>query len=171
MISCSKINSKLSPAPSPLGTQLAAKPRCCLSIFVWQVKSFSFAIFSAGSQWTARLEKPQHRQSSSPPLSSHSWNPLLLNNEPNLSSASRGGVYGGPQSHPQLSARLCCPYVRAGTHKHILTNSHSLSVFATTSSLVRNALLIGSKGKKKKQRGAELGDIERSWRFQRGVGR
>lgn len=122
VILCSKRNSllgKLSPAPAPLGILLATAPRCCVSIFVWQLKSFSFAIFCAGSQWTAGLEKPQHRQSGSPSLSSHSWNPLL-NNEPNLSSASRGGELGGgggPQSHPQLSARLCCPYMRAGAHK------------------------------------------------------
>lgn len=64
-------------------------PECCLCV---TVKSVSFALFSAGSQWTAGLEEPQHRQSSSPSLSSHSWNPLLLNNELNLSLASRGGL-------------------------------------------------------------------------------
>ncbi len=100
------------------------KPKCCLSIYVWQLKSLSFAIFCVGSQWTAGLEEPQHRQSSSPSLSSRSWKPLLLNNELNLSSAS-GGDLGAALSLAQAFVARMRMLAHTSTHSHNPARCHS----------------------------------------------
>lgn len=118
-------------------------PECCLCV---TVKSVSFTLFSAGSQWTAGLEEPQHRQSSSPSLSSHSWNPLLLNNELNLSLASRGG---GLRTTLSLAEGFVA-HVHVHTHRraHACPRTFLLSFFPATSSCVKNAPLIGSRAEK-----------------------
>lgn len=118
-------------------------PECSLCV---TVKSVSFALFSAGSQWTAGLEEPQHRQSSSPSLSSHSWNPLLLNNELNLSLASRGGL------RTTLSlAEGFVAHVHVRTHRRAHACTFLLSLSPSTSSCVKTAPLIGSRAEKNRE--------------------
>lgn len=137
-------------------------PECCLCV---TVKSVSFALFSAGSQWTAGLEEPQHRQSSSPSLSSHSWNPLLLNNELNLSLASRGGL------RTTLSlAEGFVAHVHVHTHTDVHTPARSYCHSLLPQVAVWKLLHWLAAEQKKTEGSAESGDIEGLW-WRRKIGR
>lgn len=107
--------------------------------------------------------EPQHRHSSSPSLSSHSWNPVLLNNELNLSSASGGNL----NAALSLVQCFCCPSARECPHMHTLTFAHHHSSFQPQVALWKMLCWLAAERQRggKKKCAAELEVVKESWWF------
>lgn len=142
--SCCDLQSDCKQRGTFIPHQELAKANCCFSVCVRQFKSFFFPVPWTGPQWTAE-----------PPLSAHSWYPVLLNNK------------CSSWSHSWLSS-LCCPYSIRHMHTSVPSHTHthipSQCYFFTASS-------VGRKKKKKcstdwQQSRKNTEEEKRSWLFQ-----